>query len=355
MSEHALPLFKAFPKLGQRAPYLWLDTEVTPVQRLAGVWPGGLYVKRDDLVSKAFGGNKVRKLEFALADAIKQGKTKVATMGGIGTNHGLATAIFAKKLGLDCDLYLFPQFVTEYARENLKLMHYYGARLILAENMAAMGVRYYLAGLIDRSAYFIYAGGSSPLSTLGLVNAAFELKAQIEAGQAPEPGYIFCPTASNGTLAGLSLGVQLSGLKSKVVGVRVGAAKMGPLHLNTMKTVKSMQRKTLELMNRLDPSVPKIEARPPRLLDEYIGEGYGFPTEEGNRALARFRDKGEIYLEPVYTAKTCAALLDFIDIENGKAGPYLYWQTNSSADLAAEAASVDYMSMPREFHKFFKG
>ena len=98
--------------------------------------------------------------------------------------------------------------------------------------------------------YTLGAGGSSPLGTIGFVSAAFELKKQIEEGLIPEPEIIICPLGSNGTMAGLTLGVQLAGLNIKVIGIRVTSSHIGPFESCTKKMVTSLMNKSLELMGK---------------------------------------------------------------------------------------------------------
>ncbi len=123
-------LFIEFPELKERIPWVRLGEFPTPVQELRNLGHKNFWIKRDDLTSSLYGGNKVRKLEFALAEGLDKKKKKVLTFGGIGTNHGLATAIFCQKLGLDCSLLLFKQPVTRNVKQNILLFHKYNAKLI---------------------------------------------------------------------------------------------------------------------------------------------------------------------------------------------------------------------------------
>ena len=119
------PIFDIFPDLREKISYINLDTKPTPVHRLENLGHKNLLIKRNDRISPVYGGNKVRRLEFVLGDVLDKKQNRVVTMGAIGTNHGLATAIFCKRLGLDCTLLLFDQPVTEYVRRNLLLFQYH--------------------------------------------------------------------------------------------------------------------------------------------------------------------------------------------------------------------------------------
>ena len=122
-------LFQRFPALAEGIPWIGLGDLPTPVEALPGLGGGRLWVKRDDLSSRRYGGNKVRKLEFVLADARRQGKRTIVTLGGTGTHHGLATTIFGRSLGLQCRILTFRQPLTVQVRDNLRLLARWGAQV----------------------------------------------------------------------------------------------------------------------------------------------------------------------------------------------------------------------------------
>ena len=349
------PLFKLFPELSEKIDWINLETSPSPVQRLENLGHDKLWIKRDDIVSSVYGGNKVRRLEFVLADLIKKKKKHLVTMGAIGTNHGLASAIFCKRLGLKCTLILFDQEVTSYVKQNLLLFHHYGAQLVYAKSMLRMAADYYfLSRLKYPSAYYLYAGGSSQIGTLGAVNAAIEYAVQVNDGICPAPDYVICPTASNGTAAGLILGFKLAGLETKVIGVRTGMKSYGPIEFNTPSTVMRLVRSVYELLRNNTKSIPDLKFENPLILNDYFGEGYGTPTKKGNEAINIFSEQENIKLEPVYTGKTCAALLDFIKSTGHKNSAVLYWHTFNSIDISYKANNINYKDLPFEFHDFFE-
>jgi 1-aminocyclopropane-1-carboxylate deaminase/D-cysteine desulfhydrase-like pyridoxal-dependent ACC family enzyme len=348
-------LFERYPGLDRRIAYLHLNTSATKVERLPRLGHDSLWIKRDDQLSPFYGGNKVRKLEFVLGDAVQKGAERIVTIGGIGTNHGLATAIFCQRLGIACTLILFNQQVTPFVRHNLRLFHHYRADLIYRPGMLHAGLHYYLLQrLMHPRAYFLPAGGSSLIGTLGFVNAAFEFVRQVEAGEMPPPKYVFCPTASNGTLAGLSLGFALAGFKTTVIGVRVGVDRIGPLQFNTPATAAAMMQAVYDLLKLHASDVPALRITPPIILNDYMGAGYGVPTIKGLAAVERFREEAGINLEPVYTGKTCAAVLDFIRDAAHAHDTILFWNTFNSADLSLESQAVDYHQLPKELHRCFE-
>jgi 1-aminocyclopropane-1-carboxylate deaminase/D-cysteine desulfhydrase-like pyridoxal-dependent ACC family enzyme len=349
-------VFHAYPGLRGSIPWTGLGQFPTRVHRLGNLKGRNIWIKRDDESSTEYGGNKVRKLEFTLADAIRRGKKMIITMGGIGTNHGLATAIFAARLGLRCRLLLFEQPVNEYVKRNMLLFQKYGVEFAYYRTILATGIMYNtLEHLIHPGAYFLYAGGSSPLGTMGPVNAMFELKGQIDRGELPLPKYIFCPLGSNGTMAGLSLGALLAGIDTQVIGVRVTVDRVGPLPIATPETARALMASTHRLMKRHSPEVPDIRIPAQRVIDDYVGDGYGCATDGCRRALELLREREGISLDPTYTAKTFAALLDFTDEQAHRTEPILYWHTYNSVDLTAQLAGVDYHDLPASLHRFFAG
>ncbi|MBN1496336.1 MAG: pyridoxal-phosphate dependent enzyme [Spirochaetes bacterium] len=349
-------LFERFPELEGAIARVALGEFPTPVHRLNNLGHGSLWIKRDDLSSPVYGGNKVRKLEFILGDVMRSGKREVVTIGGIGTNHGLATAIYCRGLGLDATLIVFDQPVTRHVRQNLLLFHRYGARLVYAKDMIGAGAKFYTLERLKRpNAYFLYAGGSSPVGALGFVSAAFELKKQIEEGLLPAPRYVVCPLGSSGTMAGLSLGLLLAGIPAEVIGVVVTRARLGPLQIATAGSVRALMRDTLRLLRRATAAVPDVAIGEQRVVHDYFGGAYGLPTPAGREALRVFGEKEGIRLEPTYTAKACAFLLDFIREPSRANETVLYWHTYNSADLTGDAAAVDYRDLPPRFHRFFEG
>jgi 1-aminocyclopropane-1-carboxylate deaminase/D-cysteine desulfhydrase-like pyridoxal-dependent ACC family enzyme len=347
-------LFEAFPELETKITRVPIGDFPTPVHELKDIGNGRLWIKRDDLTAKEYGGNKVRKLEYILGHVKSLKKNHIVTIGGIGTNHGLATTIYAGKLGIKTTLILFPQPANDFVRRNMLLFHKYGAELIYKSSMFTLGLHYTIfQRLKNPGAYFLYAGGSSPHGSLGFVNAAFELKKQIDKKEMPKPGMLVCPLGSNGTLAGLALGIQLSGLNIPVVGVRVTSANLGPLQVAGEKAVKALMKRTLRFLQNMSPRIPRISIKAPKVLHNYFGEGYGCETEKGMAAIEAMKDSNNIQLESTYTGKTFAAVLDLLKDTSLKNEPILYWNTYNSADLSERSKDIDYRALPEELHKYF--
>lgn len=345
-----LALFEKYGGLENKLPWVSLADLPTPVGKLnklgGAIGHNNLWIKRDDKSSDIYGGNKVRKLEFMLADARRKGCLWIVTYGGIGTNHGLATTIHASRLGLKTALVLIPQPLTDHVQENLLLDHHFGAEIHYAPVIAVGGLQ--TAGIYLRhgNVYFISPGGSTTLGSLGYVNAALELKKQIDEGLLPEPEYIFCTLGSKGTLAGLMLGTRLAGMKTRVFGVRV-AAEWVTDSRNTVRLANRM----VALLRKHDKSVPDLKFTMDDLLvtHDYYGAEYGAVTPEGQQALGLVEKTEGIRLDLTYTAKTMAAMLDFIKTHPDlKDSPLLYWNTYNGVDFTdVIKANPDHTLLPQ--------
>jgi len=169
-------LFHRYPHLRGCIPRIPIGNLPTPVHALNKMGCRNLWIKRDDLSSPVYAGNKVRKLAFILAHVQAKQKTHIITPGGIGTHHGLATTIFGNRLGMHTTLILFKQPITENVKQTLLLFTSYKARLIYKRTFLNAMLWYYLFGRVRYpGAYYLYPGGSNPVGTIGYVDAAFEL------------------------------------------------------------------------------------------------------------------------------------------------------------------------------------
>ena len=348
-------LFEAFPALEPQVPWTPLVEAPTPVQPLEALSThlgSEVWIKRDDQTSPIYGGNKPRKLEFLMGEALSRGYKTLVTGGGIGTNHGLATAIFGRKLGFHVVLGLFGQPVTAHVRKSLLLFHAYGAEMVYMDSLLRALWRYHVAERIRRrDAYFIDPGGSSPVGVLGFVDAGIELAMQVERKEMPLPKVIYLAVGSCGTMAGLVLGLRLAGLRTRVLGVQVA-----PRIFANSRTVLRLARKALKRLRRYDRDVPRVELTPRDVpIDaDYYGRGYGHPTDTARRALALMTRSEGIGLDLTYTAKTLGGLLHRVR-SGGEKGPVLFWNTFNSVDLSRMADRVEPSMLPVAFHRFFEG
>lgn len=354
-------LFEACPELAAEVDWMPLGDYPTPVARMAGLCGAegirDLYIKRDDLSSPHYGGNKVRKLEFILARAKARGCSTVITYGAVGSNHVLATVVHGHRVGLETIALLAPQPNAAYVRKNLLLDQAHGARFAVATSMGAIPatlVKALVSGFDVSRAKFPYIvppGGSYIWGTLGYVDAALELKHQVEAGELPEPEFIFVTYGSGSTAAGLIAGVQLAGLESRVVAVRVVdeiACNRWILGYHVNRAVSFLNR------NCTGKRLRKVPPRETILIDDFAGPTYACFTPEGMDAVRKARECDGIKLDGTYTGKTLAATLDFIERNGLHRRPSLFWNTLSSADLYPQVASTDYHNLPPGLHHYFE-
>jgi len=343
-------LFEVYPDLENALEWIPLikKTDVQKLEKLGAViGNNNLWIKRDDKTTDIYGGNKPRKLEFLLADAKKKEKDPLITIGGLGSNHCLATSIFGQKLGFNVVLILFNQPLTPDVQKKLLLFQYFKTTMLHEDTIKKNQelLKQY------NNSYFITGGGSDQIGTIGFVNAAFELKNQIEQGEMPLPKYLFVTLGSCGTLAGLEIGKLLANLDTNIVGVRVtdkGASSPA--------LVKSLARKTYKNLKNYSEKIPEIKIKKSTIIDEFYGGEYGKVTKEGLEALELMKKYENIELDTTYTGKTCAAMLDFIKRENIK-DPILFWNTYNSVDLSVYVNKLkfeDYKTLPEDFHVFFK-
>ncbi len=345
-------LFDAYPRLREHIPWISILPKPTPTRHLAHLQEAlksteEIWVKLDNLTSEKYGGNKVRKLEFLLADAINHGKQQVATLGGLGTNHGLATTIHGQTNNLRTRLYLTDQPITPHVLRNLKLLYHYGAVMIYAKTRRKANFRFrYFDRIHQRRTYWLPLGGSSAVGVLGYVNAVYELHNQIIANQLPEPRLIFIPVGSLGTIAGIDLGLQLTGLSTRVKGICVSP------HLPNQDQITGLIQRTLKLFHT-NSELHKFAYKPRfELTTAHAGIRYGEATPEGTEATKLANQLEALTLDPTYTAKTLAGAIH--RIRKGEKGPILYWHTFNSVDLSPIAKNVDYHRLPRPFHTFFE-
>jgi D-cysteine desulfhydrase len=350
-------LYSRYPELRETLPRLALGkgpSPVVPLTRLSGQLGGPpLWVKNDGVYGGVYGGNKARKLEFILADALRRRSRTIITFGAIGTNHGLATTLYAREQGLRTVLLLVDQPVTDRVRAQVWKLHQAGAvlhRTRTVRRTAAVGLLMmlrYADWRHGRLPYLLPTGGSSPLGAVGFVNAALELADQIAAGEVPEPAHIFVALGSGGTAAGLLLGLRVAGLRSRLDAVRVSdVVPVGS------ETVTRLASSTARLLRRRGAPLPPGDIGPEQvtILSDWLGGGYGHPTPAAARAEELARETEGLELEGVYTAKTMAALVDMVEAGRLREGPVLYWHTFNALPLPfSPPTPEDIRRLPRAF------
>ena len=261
------------------------------ISRLLGTQ---IYVKRDDMTGIGLGGNKVRKLEYLLAEAKAQGAQVVFTTGGAQSNHAMLTAAACRKLGMEPILILKKRGVMG-NKGNL-----------LLENLMGVDVRFMDTGSYDdiyaemdrvgkemgKPYYKIPCGGSNALGTLGYVDCVRELR-----DQGMTFDHIICAEGSGGTMAGLALGAKLYMPGTRVTGMMVDTDPFDEI------TVRLMREAAALLGVEISISRDDFDLR------DLCGPGYAIPSEEGNAAVAMMAQNEGIFLDPVYTGKAFAGLV----------------------------------------------
>lgn len=354
-----LPLFDAYPALARTLPYQGLATLPTPLlpmpQLMAKTGARSLWIKRDDQSGDLYGGNKVRKLEFLLGDALARGCTEVMTFGVAGSNHVLATGLYARKLGLEPIGCVTNQTNSRYVARNLRAGQKAGIEYLCFANHDAVeeGARRRSLKSLRRTGnepYTIRMGGSSPLGTIGFVNAAFELASQIEQLDCPVPDRIYLPLGTMGSVAGLALGLRALGLPTRVVGIRVVDAQIG-----NMAACLQLYDASVALLRDADPGFPLLDSASAgiEVRDAFFGQRYAVFTPEGMTAVRVFAETEQVGLEGTYTGKAAAALLHDLGSERDRDQNLLFWNTYNSRPLGA-AANSSYRDLPQPLWRYFE-
>lgn len=360
----SIPLFKIYPNLASVLPHIQLGIFPTPVYRASTLEKNyeltSVYFKMDGMSGglvegkKLFGGNKVRKLEFLLADALVHEAATVITQGGAGSNHALCTAVYCKQLGLKAVLNLKQQPNSYAVQRNLLRDLEVGAQIYAYATKASCnaGIQKLITEYTHRDGkppYVIPTGGSCPRGIMGFINAVFELKEQINAGLLPEPDRIYVPLGigSSGTAAGLLIGIKAAGLHSTLVAIGVepedfpGQAEEG---------LRELVAETAAFVRGADDSFPAITVHPSdyEVITTCGGAEYGLFTPEG-KAAQRLMDEWEcIVCDGTYTAKAVAGFLH--DCVKHTEKKLLFWHTYDGFACEADA---DYKKLPELLQHYF--
>lgn len=353
-------IFERYPTLPEKINWISLGNLPTPITKLEKLGKvigcDNLYLKRDDVSGNIYGGNKVRKLEFILPDAKRKNKEHTLTLGAAGSNHCVATTIYAKKLGIKNISLLLPQPNTKYLQKNLLLQKAFGGEIkyLSSVYLIPFAVIFQMIKIFLKTKkipYYIPAGGSSIFGCIGYVNAAFELKKQIDENIIPEPDFIFVPAGTCGTAAGLELGIKVLNLKSKIISVRV----VDKIVCNQQK-ISKLANKTSLFLHKIDHSFPKIEIKPDNIffLVDYFGDGYAKFTEKGMLAVKIMKELENIELEGTYTGKAMAGLIDWCSKKDVYNKTILFWNTYNSQDISGYLTNINLTELPLSLQKYFK-
>ncbi|MSP13484.1 MAG: D-cysteine desulfhydrase family protein [Chloroflexi bacterium] len=322
----------AYPRL----PLGDFPTPLQPLPRLSDWMGRPIYIKRDDLPGPTMGGNKVRKLEYLMAEALSLGARKVVTFGGLQSNHARLTAAAAVQCGIEPHLFYFERRPRQLSG-NLVINELLGAKMHFipfggggnASMTLEKSIRLVrlVARIVTGPHYFIPVGGHSWLGCLGYVRAALEIDAQArEMGL--ERAWVVLAAGTGGTLAGLMAGFALLNSPLQLLALDVGKLWLAfPASIARLAGEICAQLGTPRTFSAQN--VPLIEGI-------YTGKRYGVPSPAGMAAVKLLARTEGILLDPIYTAKACAGMLDLI--KRGRLGgqePVIFVHTGGLPGLFA--------------------
>lgn len=319
-----------------------LPTPLERMDRLSAELGGPeLWIKRDDCTGLSTGGNKTRKLEFLMAEAQMQGADLVMTQGATQSNHARQTAAFAAKLGMACHILLEDRTGSNNENYNhngnVLLDHLHGATTEkrpgggdMNAEMEAVAERMRAEG---KKVYTIPGGGSNPTGALGYVNCAFEMLGQFN-DRGLRVDHIVHATGSAGTQAGLITGLKATNANIPLLGIGVRAPKS-----KQEENVYNLACATAEKLG-----CAGVVGRDDVVANtDYVGEGYGLPTEAGLEAIRMFAELEGILLDPVYSAKGASGLIDLIRKGHFKKGErVVFLHTGGAAALFGYDSAFDF-------------
>jgi D-cysteine desulfhydrase len=318
--------------MNPRLKFAHLPTPIEELPRLSEHLGGPrILIKRDDQTGLAFGGNKTRKLEFLVADAMQQGARTLVTGGAIQSNHCRQTAAAAARYGLGCILVLTGD-KPDRPTANLLLDQFFGAEIVTVTDRSVrdqvLQETFDGAEARGRQPYLLPYGGSSPIGALGYAFAMDEFMQQDT-----HADWMVFGTSSGGTHAGLVLGQRLHGYAGKVLGISIDEPREWlTSHVSALATQAS------ELLGR------RIDFTPDDVLatDAYCQAGYGVLTDGEREAVKLFARTEGLLLDPVYTGRAAAGLIDLVRLGHFASDEtVLFWHTGGQPALFADKYSAD--------------
>ncbi|WP_151994288.1 D-cysteine desulfhydrase [Buttiauxella massiliensis] len=323
MSLHNLTRFPRLEFIGAPTPLEYLP-------RFSDYLGREIYIKRDDTTPMAMGGNKLRKLEFLAADALREGADVLVTAGAIQSNHVRQTAAVAAKLGLKCVALLENPIGTQaenyLTNGNRLMLDLFDVEIEMCDalhspdqQLEEIAIRLEAQGFRP---YVIPVGGSNALGALGYVESALEIAQQCEG--AVSVSSVVVASGSAGTHAGLAVGLEQLMPDVDLIGVTVS------------RTIAQQLPKVEALQQAVAQSLSVSANNPIKLWDDYFAPGYGTPNEEGLEAIKILARLEGILLDPVYTGKAMAGLIDGVARERFKdEGPIIFIHTGGAPALFA--------------------
>jgi len=339
-------------------PWVELGDFPTPVEQVDLGRRGPLWVKRDDLSSPVYGGNKVRTLETLFGAAKDAGATRIYSTGAFGSNHATATVLHAPRVGLEPGVILFPQPESAAAVENLRVILKSRPETVSMPHWSFLPLSMLWTERRDARrgvrASLMVPGGATEVGALGYVSAALELARQVDEGALPAPARIVIGVGSTCTSAGLLLGLRVAaelGL-GWTEPPRVVSARVTPWPVTSHLRIVGLAARTAARLATLAGDRFAFDRRALgaglEVDGRWLGGGYGEPTAEGRAAIRTFRERAGFELDTTYSAKAAACAIDRLD-----ARPTLFWSTKSTAPLP-EVTEADWRWAPRRMTKWIE-
>ena len=343
-----------YPAIGRQLPKVALAHTPTPVTRATlsqRERKRALWIKHDEQTGQRYGGNKVRKLEYLFGRLLHRECRQVATFGAVGSNHALATALYARSLGLQPVCLLSHQTRTPLAKRALQAHLQNHSRIIAYGGSYADRLGLLRAALWNQRAGVIPMGGSSWLGSVGFVAAGLELADQVAAGTMPVPDRIYLASGTMGTAAGLALGIALAGLDTTLHAVQVSHTSIA-----NERVLRRLIEKSAAMLHRLDRSFPADLAMRVRcvLRGGYFEPGYARSNAKTDAALHIAKTDLGLELEPTYTGKALAALIDDWPAIARNGENVVFWNTYSALpDIPRHRVKApDRCNCPEEFLRY---
>ncbi|MEZ5993307.1 MAG: pyridoxal-phosphate dependent enzyme [Planctomycetota bacterium] len=333
-------LTRHLPRL--EVPYVSLGEYPTPIEHLPAL--GDVWLKREDLSSPIYGGNKIRTLETLFADAQAKGLKRVWTLGAYGSNQAVACILHARRVGLEPGAVLFPQRATPTGADNLRVTLSECEHVIALRSIATFPLHWWrLLREHGRSSYLVPPGGANPMGALGHAANALEIAEQVRTGLMPTPAHCVLAVGSTCTTAGLLVGLPLAQQLGLWPGElpKLHAVRVTPWPVTSRNQILKLARSTARYLQQI--GGPRVDVDPKMLVlnTRHFGWGYARVTQSGLAAKQHFEELTAPPLDTTYAAKSGAAL---IELAKELPGPILFWCTKSSAPLpqvdAAKLANV---------------
>lgn len=294
----------------------------TPIQKLNSFEKNNVYIKREDFIDLAFGGNKARKIEYFAKDIANKGCNYIVTYGSSQSNHCRVTAAIAAKLGIKCLLILANDSKLEYSG-NYFLYDLFGAEVLFTDvSEVSITIDKTMKRLKKEgyNPYFITGGGHGNLGTQAYVDAYQEIKNQTKDLDL-EFDYIIFASGTGTTHAGLAIGSQINKDKTQIIGISIARREERGKEV-ILESIKEYCKEA-----KLDINISKEEIN---FIDDYIGSGYADIYKEILQTIKYISQKENIILDPVYTGKAFYGMLDFIEKNNIKGKNILFMHTGGA-------------------------